>query len=177
MDRRSLLVGALAGGWIATFALATPLSPFRTAASDPPPLGAPAATDPATPTSPGRTVTPLTGTPARGSPNPGTGTSGANNHAIALAGSVGSGESVVYYFDTDNQRLLVYQFLPGSQGGVRLLAARHFDFDLKLEQYRDLSFMTRDEMAEEYNRKFGKAAPGMGDSELPVKKVEIPGVK
>ena len=175
-----MLVGALAGGWIATLLLVAPFSPFRSAAGDPPPTGAPVIKDPVDPVSPGRTITPSDGTRERGSPNPGTGTSGANNHAIALAGSVGSGDSVVYYFDTDTQHLLVYQFLPGSKGGIRLLAARHFDFDLMLDEYRDLSFKTRNQLKETYDSMYGKgaeASPAMGDAELPVKKVEISGGK
>ena len=179
MDRRSLLLGLLAGGWIATLAVTAPFSPFRSAAGDPP-LGTPPAMDPIDPTSPGRSVTPSDLTRDKGSPNPGTGTAGANSHAIALAGSVGSGDSVVYYFDTDTQHLLVYQFQPGSKGGIRLMAARHFDFDLKLEEYRDLSFKTRDELKAAYDSAYGKPAEGlagMGDPELPVKKVEIPGIK
>ena len=185
MDRRSLILGLLAGGWIATVAATAPFSPFRMAVADPPitptPPSGPTVTDPVSPNTPGRTINPLDGpTREHGTPNPGSGTSGANNHAIALAGSVGGGESVVYYFDTDNQRLLVYQFAPGNKGGIRLMAARHFDYDLKLEDYRDLSFKTRDELKAAYDSTFGKGSagsPGKGEADLPVKKVEIPGGK
>ena len=179
MDRRSLLVGGLAGCLVATLAFATPMSPFRAVVGEPP-IGSPPAMDPVDPMSPGRTITPSDGTRERGSPNPGTGTSGANSHAIALAGSVGSGESVVYYFDTDTQHLLVYQFLSGSKGGIRLLAARHFDFDLMLDEYRDLSFKSRKELKAAYDSEYGRSpdpTASKGIPELPVKKVDIPGGK
>ena len=51
---------------------------------------------------PGPTVNPIGGnfTPRGNMPVPGLGTSDSNNHAIALAASIGGGESAVYYFDT-----------------------------------------------------------------------------
>ena len=123
------------------------------------------------PTTPGRAINPSDGSDrGRATPNAGGNTSGANSHAIALAGSIGSGESVVYYFDTDHQRLLVYQFKTGERGGVKLMAARHFDYDLKLEEYRDLSDKSRDELKAAYDATFGKAPPPSED--YPVKKVE-----
>ena len=180
MDKRTLALAVVAAGWGATLLASASFSPLRSAQAEPPPTGGgilpPPSSDPARPTTPGRTINPSDGSErARGTPNPGGGTSGANNHAIALAGSVGSGESVVYYFDTDHQRLLVYQFKPGDKGGIKLMAARHFDYDLKLEEYRDLSDKSRDELKAAYDAAFGKGqAPA---DELPVKKVEIPGGK
>jgi hypothetical protein len=182
MDRRSLLLGFVAGGWIATIALGTPLSPFRSAAAEPPiplppavPPQAPQpglpAPNPLDPASPGRTVNPTDGsTRARGIPNNGTGTAAWNNRAIALSGSVGSGESVVYYIDTESQRLCVYQYRPGERGGLSLLAARHIDMDLKLEGYRDRSEKSRDDLKADYDRAFPANPP---PGELPTKKVEI----
>lgn len=183
MDRRSLVFGLLAGGWVGTLLLATHSSPFRTAAGDPPGTGPgglagrPSA-DPVDPMAPGRTINPSDG-PQRdkGVPNVGFGTSGANSHAIALSGSIGSGESAVYYFDTDHQRLLVYQYKPGDRGGISLVAARHIDFDLKLEDYRDRSEKTRDQLKAAYDAAFPAGGAAMGEPEMPVKKVEIPGGK
>jgi hypothetical protein len=184
MDRRSLLIGLLAGGWLATLVGLTDLSPFRSAGAQdavPPGNRPPLPADPATPITPGRTVNPSDVTDrARGIPNPGGNTSAFNNKAIALAGSIGGGESVVYYFDTEQQRLLVYQYQTGSRGGLRLVAARHIDYDLRLEGYRDLSDRSREELKEDYEKMFGGAAPGAnggGNPELPVKKVEVPGLK
>jgi hypothetical protein len=182
MDRRSLLLGFLAGGWLVTLLAVTSLSPFRSAgaadAPGGPPAGRPA--DPVTPTTPGRTINPSEGARERGIPSPGSNTAAFNNRAIALAGSVGSGESVVYYFDTEAQRLLVYQFKTGDRGGIRLMAARHFDYDLRLEDYRDLSDRTRDGLKADYDRLMkGAGAPGVPPGgvvgpELPPKKVELP---
>jgi hypothetical protein len=184
MDRRSLLIGLLAGGWLATLVGVTDLSPFKSARAQdagappagPPPIVVPLP-NPFSPTTPGRTVNPATGAGReRGIPNPGGGTSAFNNRAIALAGSIGSGESVVYYFDTELQRLLVYQFQPGSRGGVRLVAARHIDYDLRLEGYRDLSDRSRDDLKADYEKQFGAAAArpaGGGPPELPTRKVDI----
>jgi hypothetical protein len=56
-----------------------------------------------------------------------------------------------------------------------LMAARHFDYDLKLEEYRDLSDKSRDELKAAYDATFGKSPKPPDD--LPVKKVEIPGGK
>jgi hypothetical protein len=187
MDRRSTVLGALAGAAIAAGLLSLP-SPFRSAAADGtttpipfplppanPPAPGPGSVDPVSPTTPGRTINPDAGSRERATPNPGGGTSGANNHAIALSGSIGSGESVVYYFDTDHQRLLVYQYKPGDRGGISLVAARHIDYDLKLEDYRDRSEKTHDQLKSMYDASV--AAAGAPKEDLPVKKVEIPGGK
>ena len=178
MDRRSMWTGFLPGGWVTTLVFAMPFSPFRAArAEDPPPVlgGYVPPFDPGSPDLSGRTINPSAGTVARGQSNSGFGMGGANQNAIALSAPIGSGEAVVYYFDTTQQRLLVYQYHPGDRGGVRLLAARHFDMDLKLEEYRDLSEKSRDEMKSAYDKAFGKGAPPAkgGADELPVKKVEI----
>lgn len=189
-QRATLWIGFLAGGWVATllFILApglwAPALGLRSAtAEDPPPLGG---QGPATPTSPGPTVNPLNpGFEPRGSiPPPGGGTSDSNGRAIALAASIGGGESAVYYFDTVERRLLVYQYKgiiqgsdpldPRDKGGLRLLAARHFDYDLRLEGYRDLSQRTRGQLKDAFEAAFAKDA-SKGPKPLPDKKVEIQG--
>ncbi len=185
MDRRSLWVGLLAGGWLTTLAFAIPGSPFRSArAEDPPNLQPPAPRDPMEPASPGRTINPVDGpSGTRGPVTNNFGMVDSNRTAIALSSPSGSGGSVVYYFDTVLQRLLVYQYdyrdREGEKGGLRLLAARHFDFDLKLEGYRDLSEKTRDQLKEAYEAAYGPGgALGTGDPrDIPVKKVDIPGGK
>ena len=174
MHSRSLLVGFLAGGWIATLVAVSGLSLFRSArAGDPP------GTDPMDPVTPGRTINPITqGPQPRGGGGNGFGTAAFNNKAIAIAGSTSSGESAIYYFDTELQRLLVYKFDSGSRGGIRLMAARHMDYDLRLEGYRDVSEKSRDDLKADYDKLFnGPGAPGGGPPELPVKKVELPGGK
>jgi hypothetical protein len=178
MDRRAALVGFVAGGALAAMAFGLVPSPFRAAVAGPPADGQPAP-DPVTPTTPGRTINPDAPTVARGNPHPAQGTAAWNNRAIALAGTVGSGETVVYYFDTEAQRLLVYGYRGGDRGGLSLLAARHYDMDLKLEAYRDRSEKSRDDLKSDYDKQFGPSAPvgpggKLGESELPVKKVESP---
>lgn len=178
MDRRSIALGFVCGGMFAAMLLSVSFSSGKPAWSEPPtpappPLGQPPAMDPVDPASPGRTVNPTTGSRQPGVPNPGAGTAAWNNRAIALAGSVGGGETVVYYFDTEAQRLLVYQYRTGDKGGVSLLAARHFDMDLKLEGYRDRSEKSRDQLKEDYDKMFPPGGQTPGEPELPVKKVEI----
>jgi hypothetical protein len=141
MNRRGFLVGFLAGGWIATLAVLALLhfgvDGLQAARAQDPPNAAGA---PNGPPLVGPTVNPINqGITPRGTPNPGTGMVNANNRAIALSCSVGGGDSVVYYFDTVTNRLCVYEYKGGSRGGLRLLAARYIEYDLKLERYRDLS--------------------------------------
>jgi hypothetical protein len=94
---------------------------------------------------------------------------GANQTAIALSAPAG-GESVVYYFDTAQQRLLVYQYQSrGDKSGLRLLAARHFDYDLKLEDYGTTP--TRADLKAAYDAAFSKAG-GRG-AEASGKRVEF----
>jgi hypothetical protein len=183
MDRRSLVLGFVAGGWVATLAFGSPFSLFRSASAEPPVIPLPPAVppqqpqpgaptpNPLDPQSPGRTVNPSDGSGRpRGVPSYGTGTAAWNTRAIALSGSVGSGESVVYYIDTETQRICVYQYKPGDRGGISLLAARHIDMDLKIEGYRDRSEKSRDQMKADYEREF-PAHPL--PPEIPTKKVEI----
>jgi len=178
MSRSSLLIGFLAGGWLATLLFVfVPSFDFGVQAAqadddvpateNPEPLlplpvpipdlgGGP---DAGNPTLPDR----ISG---RGIPREGGGTSDSNGRAIALSASIGGGESVVYYFDTWSNRLLVYQYKgviqgnrplrPGDRGGLRLLAARHIDFDLKLEGYRDLSERTRGELRTRWEAAFAE---------------------
>jgi len=202
-SRASLWIGFLAGGWFATllFVFAPVLLPrdagLRTAqAEDPPapvapipiPLPVPApgpGGSPASPISPGPTVNPINpGFEPRGTqPVSGGGTADSNGRAIALAASIGGGESAVYYFDTIEKRLLVYQYkgiIQGSdpldirdKGGLRLLAARHFDYDMKLEGYRDLSQRTRTQLKDAFEATF--SVPDGKANTLPTKKVEVQG--
>lgn len=180
MDRRSLLIGALAGGWLATLALLLlpTLGPglslgVRAHAED-----TPESPNPNGPRSPGPTINPIDGYTARGGPNPGTGTSDSNNRAIALSASIGSGQSAVWFFDTARERVMVYAFEPGSKGGLKLLAARHIDMDLKLEGYNDISAKSRAELKEAYDEAFaGEPQAPAAAGNLPTKKVALPGGK
>jgi len=168
MDRRSLVVGVVVGAALA--ALAVAWTPLPTAsAEDPPTLGGPVPQNPMFPVSPGPTVNPSDApsvTRATGGGG-GFGMGGANADAIALSAPVG-GESVVYYFDTKQQRLLVYQYvLRGDKSGLKLVAARHFDYDLKLEDYGTTP--TRGDLKEAYDAAFARSRAG----EIPAKRVDL----
>ncbi len=190
MSRSSLLIGFFAGGWAATLLLVfVPALGLRGAmADDPPntpilppagsntPTPAPSATGPTLPSPPSSTF-------ERGAPNPGGGNSDSNNRAIALAASAPGGDAVVYYFDTVAQRVLVYQYKGlvsgnrplrrGDKGGLRLLAARHIDYDLRAEGYRDLSEFTREQLKEKFEAVWGKKkAADKGAGGLPTKVID-----
>ena|SRR5688572_17333246 len=184
MDRRSLTVGFLAGGWVATLALLVvpalrPAGLFPAAhAEEPPGLGGnfgpngPNSPQFPTPKSPYDAQIDPRGAVPPSSAN----TSDSNNVAIALSASIAGGQSAVWYFDTQRQRVLVYQYLPGGKGGLKLLAARHIDFDLKLEGYNDVSDKSRMELKEAYDEAFaGDKTSAKKNGDLPTKKVEVGG--
>jgi hypothetical protein len=184
MDRRSLTVGFLAGGWAATLALLIvpalrPAGLFRSAnAEEPPGLGGNFG-----PNGPNNPKFPEPKSPydaqidPRGSVPPSSAnTSDSNNVAIALSASISGGQSAVWYFDTAKQRVLVYQYMPGGKGGLKLLAARHIDYDLKLEAYNDVSDKLRRELKEDYDEAFAGEKPSpKKNGELPTKKIDVPG--
>ncbi|MDJ0973070.1 MAG: hypothetical protein QNJ98_01245, partial [Planctomycetota bacterium] len=144
-SRTSLLIGFLAGGWIATLVFVFVIGAggatdglIRDAAADddpqpnaqPQPSGIPLPPlpDPFNGAGPNTTGGRPEVPGGRGIPNPGGGTSDSNNRAIALSASIGGGESVVYFFDTVERRVLVYQYKglvsgnrplrPGDKGGL-----------------------------------------------------------
>lgn len=169
MDRRSLVVGLVAGAALAAVALSLS-SPLPAASAEEPPVLGPAPLDPMNPLGPGPTVNdsdgPHTARPATGGGG-GFGMGGANQDAIALSAPLG-GESVVYYFDTRQQRLLVFQYvLRGDKSGLKLLAARHFDYDLKLEDYGTTP--TRADLKSAYDAAFARSRSG----EPPAKRVDF----
>lgn len=182
-QRASLWIGFLAGGWSVTLiVLMLPAFGLKLANAEDPPIPIPVPSPipgAGQGGQPGPIPVPQAPfTPSGRMPVPGGGTSDSNNHAIALSASIQGGESVVYYFDTKAKRLLVYQYrgiIQGNKpldsrdkGGLRLLAARHIDYDLKLEGYRDLSQRTRGQLKSSFDDAF------VGDSgknnPFPVKK-------
>jgi hypothetical protein len=62
-----------------------------------------------------------------------------------------------------------------SKGGLRLLAARNIGWDLKLEQYRDFSEKSPEEMRAAYERAMRGGAKKKGAGVLPTKKVDLSG--
>ncbi len=188
--KAALWIGFLAGGWLATLAFVFlpgslgqgNASIFPAAHAEDPPLGGenPGKNPGLGGLLPGGT----TDSRPRGIPNPGGGTSDSNRRAIALSASVGGGESAVYYFDTVAQRLLVYQYRgrlvsgdrplgKNDRGGLRLLAARHIDLDLKLSAYRDLSERTRRELKIMMDAEKEGKKPPKKFKRPPTKEIEI----
>ena len=173
---RGLLIGFLAGGWLATVVvLLLPQIGLLPAHAEggiviplpPSPVGAGGVPV-------GPSVTPIGGSNTRGIVNPGLGTSDSNNRSIALSASVGGGASVVYYFDTVAQRICVYQYDVRHKGGLRLLAARSIEWDLKLMTYRDVSEKSPSEMREAYERSMQAGQGKRKGGPLPTKKVALP---
>ena len=111
MLRRSSLVAFVAGALIAGAIASTGTPLWRSAHAEDPP-----GNDPLDGTTPGRTINPTTGSLARGTPVTHTASEGSNSRAIAIA-TQAAGENVVFYFDTELQRMLVYQYVPGDRGG------------------------------------------------------------
>ena len=171
MVHRSSIFAFAAGAVLAGALVAAGTSPLRSARAEDAP-GAKQPVDPLTPNGPGRTINPTTGSLTRGNAVTTTACEGSNSRAIAIA-TVAAGENVVFYFDTELERMLVYQYVPGDRGGLKLRAARHIDYDLKLEDYRGLGD-SRDELKAAYEAAFSRpgARGGVGGDELPVKKVD-----
>ena len=189
--KAALWIGLLAGGWIATIALVAVFvvadGSLNQAAAEEDGPGIPLPGGGQIPLPDfdgpdGNSVDPNdSSSRPRGATNPGGGTADSNREAIALSASIGGGESVVYYFDTVRQRVLVYQYVgrmsgtralrSSDRGGLRLLAARHMDFDLMLEGYRDLSERTRNQLKSAFEKAM-KKKPG-GKKGMPVVKVPV----
>lgn len=178
MVRGSSIFAFAAGALVAGVLVTTGTSVLTAArAGDTPAPGQPVPVDPLTPSGPGRTINPDGGSITRGPTALHTMSEGSNSRAIAIA-TQAAGENVVYYFDTELERMLVYQYVPGDRGGLKLRAARHFDYDLKLEDYRGIGD-SRDDIKAAYDAAFARpaAAAGGGRSELPVKKIDLSGGK
>lgn len=170
MLHRSSIVAFAAGAVLAGAFVAAGTSPLRSARAEDAPGARPV--DPLAPNGPGRTINPTSGSVTRGNAVTTTASEGSNSRAIAIA-TVAGGENVVFYFDTELERMLVYQYVPGDRGGLKLRAARHIDYDLKLEDYRGLGD-SRDELKAAYEAAFARPGTRMGreNDELPVKKVD-----
>ena len=71
-----------------------------------------------------------------------------------MTSPIGSGESILFLIDSDNDQLLAYRFL--RRKGVQFVAARKIDYDLKISEYKDLSEYTRDDMKRIWNKQRSK---------------------
>jgi hypothetical protein len=80
--------------------------------------------------------------------------SNSNNRFVAVTSPIGSGESILFLIDSENDQLLAYRFL--RRKGVQFVGARKIDYDLKISEYKDLSEFTRDDMKRLWNKQRSK---------------------
>jgi hypothetical protein len=80
--------------------------------------------------------------------------SDSNNRFVAVTSPVGSGESILFLIDSENDQLLAYRFL--RRKGLQLVGARKIDYDLKISEYKDLSEFTRDDMKRLWHKQRSK---------------------
>lgn len=88
----------------------------------------------------------------------GNGTVDSNKRMIAATGSVGSGMSVLWLVDTETNRVLVY----GTSNlgkNVELRAARNIEWDLRLDEYRDESQYTSEDLRRVWERQRRRDEP------------------
>lgn len=70
--------------------------------------------------------------------------SDSNNRFVAVTTPIGSGESVLFLIDSNNEQVTAYRYRRGK--GLEFLAARKIDMDLRITGYQDMSKYSRDEM-------------------------------
>ncbi len=91
----------------------------------------------------------------------------ANRDLIAVTGSYGSGASVLYLVDTRTRHLTVYKTDNGRK--LEFVAARNFDYDLKLDTYNDGSEagFSPDDLRRSWNKTRGGSSSRPVDGDLP----------
>jgi hypothetical protein len=82
--------------------------------------------------------------------------SDSNNRFVAVTMPILGGGSILCLIDTDSERVLMYEYL--RKKGLRLIAARQIDYDLRLQGYQDVSQYTRDQLRKLYEKERAKAA-------------------
>jgi len=82
--------------------------------------------------------------------------SNSNNRFVAVTSPIGSGESALFVLDSKNDQLVVYRFRRGH--GLEFLAGRKIDYDLRINQYEDISKFSRDELKREFEKQLARAA-------------------
>ena len=104
----------------------------------------------------------LRGETATGQGYPG-GTADSNGRMIAVTGTIGSGVSVLWLIDTAEPHLAIYQCKGGKT--VELVAARKIEWDLKIEEFRDESLYSPEDLRKMFYRNSAKGVPGVGTPE------------
>lgn len=82
--------------------------------------------------------------------------SNSNNRFIAVTAPIGSGESVLFLFDSKREQLAIYRYI--RRKGMEFLAARRIDYDLRVTGYEDISKYSRDQMKRIYEKSLARAA-------------------
>lgn len=80
--------------------------------------------------------------------------SNGNNRMIAVTTPVGSGESVLFLIDTKMEQLTVYKF--DRNKGLKFIAARKIDYDLRINGYEDMSEFSRADLKREYLKQLSR---------------------
>lgn len=81
--------------------------------------------------------------------------SNSNNRFVAITAPIGSGESVLFVLDAESEHLCAYRFQRGK--GLEFMAGRKIDYDLKINEWNDISRFSREQMRREYARQMAKA--------------------
>jgi len=82
--------------------------------------------------------------------------SDSNNRFVAVTCPVGSGESVLFVLDAENEQIATYRFVRNK--GLEFLGGRKIDYDLRISGWNDRSKYTRDEMKRLFDRQRARAA-------------------
>ena len=82
--------------------------------------------------------------------------SNSNNRFVAVTSPIGSGESVLFVLDAKTDQLAVYQYV--RRKGLRFVAGRKVDYDLKISGYQDISEFSRNEMRRLYEKEKSREA-------------------
>ena len=82
--------------------------------------------------------------------------SNSNNRMVAVTTPIGSGQSVLFLIDTKMEQLTVYKF--DRNKGLKFIAARKIDYDLKINGYEDMSEFSRDDLKREYHKQLSREA-------------------
>lgn len=82
--------------------------------------------------------------------------SNSNNRFVAVTTPIGSGESVLFLVDSKKEQIALYQF--DRNKGLKFLAARKIDYDLRIDGYQDMSEFTRSELKQEYQKQVAQGA-------------------
>ena len=82
--------------------------------------------------------------------------SNSNNRFVAVTTPIGSGESVLFLVDSIKEQITIYQF--DRNKGLKFVAARKIDYDLKINGYEDKSRYTRNDLKDQFEKQIARDA-------------------